>query len=172
MAMGSVAFGRKSRGNGGRLFLGMAPDLLAFGPFVAHKNRPFRLQCIFRIRRPKLQRHAQSESCGQSWLEQSGLVAEISVDPRRVGTSCPLRHSAARISFFPTLTLWPLSTPLSTVSAGSTGIDHSNYVLLILAYTLWFGLRYRHQTIGRATRYGRLAPMRLALIVGVVVLAR
>jgi hypothetical protein len=125
----------------------MAPDLLAFGPFVLTRigNSEFRAFPSYVY---------ESYNVTHSLVVWATVVGAIWIIRRKfpwilgawvLHTLCdiPLHDT----SFFPTPYLWPLPTPFVNGMRWSQPIlIIPNYVLLILAYTLWFGLRYRHKT--------------------------
>ena len=147
---GGVVFGRKSRWQWrGAFLLGMAPDLLAFGPFL-----------LTRIGRSDFRAFPdyvyQSYSITHSLVVWAVVAGAIWSVRRRFpwilgawGLHALCDIPLHEISFFPTPYLWPLPTPfVNGIRWAQPALIIPNYVLLILAYTLWFGLRYRHKTIG------------------------
>ena len=147
---GGVVFGRKTRWQWRTAFLlGMAPDLLAFGPFL-----------LTRIGRSDFRAFPDyvylSYSITHSLVVWAVVAGAIWSVRRRFpwilgawGLHAVCDIPLHEISFFPTPDLWPLPTPfVNGIRWAQPALIIPNYVLLTLAYTVWFGLRYRHKTIG------------------------
>ena len=144
---GGVAFGRETRWHWrGAFLLGMAPDIVAFGPFFLSQLG----STEWRAFPPYVY---QAYNITHSFVIWGALAAAIWLARRKfpfvlgawalhVLFDIPLHE----LSFFPTPYLWPFETPLvAGVRWAQPGVMIPNYLALIVVYALMIGARYRRQ---------------------------
>ena len=144
---GGVAFGRKTRWQWrGAAWLGMAPDLLAFGPFFLSQLGSTDWTAF----PPYVH---QGYNVTHSFVVWGALTAAIWFFRGRfpwilgawalhILCDIPLHE----LSFFPTPFLWPFATPMiNGVRWSQPVIMIPNYFALFVAYALMIGARYRRQ---------------------------
>ena len=144
---GGVLFGRKTRWQWrGALLLGMAPDLLAFGPFYLYQWGSTDWQAF-----PPFVH--QSYDVTHSFVVWGLLTAAIWYGRKKFpwilcawGLHILFDIPLHELSFFPTPYLWPLTTPLVNGLRWSQPVVMlPNYIALVVAYALMLGLRYRRE---------------------------
>jgi hypothetical protein len=147
---GGVLFGRKTRWQWrGALWLGMAPDIVAFGPFTVsqvfkHDWRAFPpyVYSTYDVTHSLV---VWAIVVGTIWFFRKRFPWILCAWGFHIVCDIPLHE----ISFFPTPYLWPLPTPLvNGVRWAQPVIMIPNYLALAVAYTLLLVVRYRRQKAG------------------------
>jgi hypothetical protein len=124
----------------------MAPDILAFGPFFvsrffdsAWQTFPTYVHVSYSITHSLV---VWTAVAGTIWYFSRGFPWIVGAWGLHVICDIPLHE----LSFFPTPYLWPLPTPLvNGYRWAQPAIMIPNYAAIIVAYTLWMGLRYRRE---------------------------
>jgi hypothetical protein len=144
---GGALFGRKTAWQWrGAFLLGMAPDLVAFGPFV--------LTQVFKSEWKVFPPYVYSAydvthslvvwggAVGVVWLLRKRFPWILCAWGLHIVCDIPLHER----SFFPTPYLWPLPTPLvDGVRWAQPAVMIPNYLALAVAYALMLVVRYRRQ---------------------------
>jgi hypothetical protein len=142
---GGALFGRRNRWQWRLAFLlGMAPDLIAFGPFfvlqIGHpdwRTFPPYVHEAYNVTHSLV---VWGTLTGIVWLLRKRFPWILCAWGLHVVCDIPLHE----LSFFPTPYLWPLPTPLvNGLRWAQPTIMIPNYVALAVTYTLLLGLRYR-----------------------------
>jgi hypothetical protein len=154
---GGVLFGRRTRWKWrGAFWLGMAPDLLAFGPFFLAQLGsaewtafPPYVHQSYNVTHSLV---VWAIFTGAVWYFRKAFPWLLCAWGFHIVCDIPLHQ----ISFFPTPYLWPFATPfVDGMRWAQPALMIPNYIALIIAYALMIGLRYRrekaelrHKTIG------------------------
>ena len=154
---GGVVFGWKTRWQWRVAFLlGIAPDILAFGPFFVSqlgssewRAFPAYVHLSYGVTHSLV---VWALLTGGLWFAGRKFPWILGAWALHILCDIPLHE----LAFFPTPYLWPFDTPLvNGVRWAQPAIMIPNYVALILAYVLMLGLRYRrlkaaveHKTVG------------------------
>ena len=150
---GGALFGRKSRGQWRWAFLlGIAPDVLAFGPFLVSqfgsrvwREFPLYVHYSYNITHSLV---VWAIVAGAIWYFRKSLPWVFGAWGLHSLCDIPLHE----IDFFPTPYLWPLPTPLvNGIRWAQPAIVIPNYAALAATYALWMGLRYRQKARRKET---------------------
>jgi hypothetical protein len=144
---GGALFGQNSRWQWRfALLLGMAPDIVAFGPFLISqfirgdwRDFPPYVHSSYNVTHSLVVWAAVAVSI---WLFRKQFPWILGAWALHIVCDIPLHE----IAFFPTPYLWPLPTPLvDGVRWAQPPIMLVNYGALALTYTFLIALRYRKQ---------------------------
>jgi len=157
---GSLFFGRKNWSTAVQAFLiGMAPDLLAFGPFIL-LNGGFRdmhfAPYVYQSYNVTHSLVVWSVLAAALWYFRGSFPWVFGAWALHILCDIPLHE----ISFFPTPYLWPLPTPfVNGFPWGQPAVMIPNYSALLMTYLIMGFRRYRkranqrseNKTIGTAS---------------------
>lgn len=147
---GGALFGGKTRWQWrGAFLLGMAPDIIAFGPFLATQffrsewtPFPSYVYSSYNVTHSLV---VWAAAVAGLWLFRGRFPWVLGAWGLHVVCDIPLHE----LAFFPTPYLWPLPTPLiNGVRWAQPAIMLPNYVALALTYTFLIAVRYRRQKAG------------------------
>jgi len=160
---GGVLFGRKTRWLWrGAFLLGTMPDVLAFGPFlltrIGNQTPEAFPPYVYESYNVTHSLVVWAALASAVWLIRKRFPWILAAWAFHILCDIPLHE----ISFFPTPWLWPFHTPLvNGIRWAQPMIMIPNYVVLIVAYALWMGLRYRRQRMElRDKTIGTADPIR------------
>lgn len=150
---GGALFGRRTRWQWRfALLLGMAPDLVAFGPFFLSRSgspdwRAFP-PYVYEAYNVTHSLVIWATVTGFVWLLRKRFPWILCAWGLHIVCDIPLHE----LSFFPTPYMWPLQTPLvNGVRWAQPAIMLPNYVALAITYALLLGSRRRRRKADRDT---------------------